>query len=163
MAEGHNTLSGKTMASCEWTDRDLRDATAIVTKSHDDLPSVPVRHRTPAETWSLSRLVLTGFVVAFLGAFLVLPLIVVFVEAFRQGVNVYLAAITDRDALAAIKLTLGVAGAAITINTAFGLAAAWCLGKFRFPGRQFIIALIDLPISVSPVVVGLMLVLVTFW
>lgn len=148
------------MVSCELTDRGLQNGPGVLDRAHDDLPSVPVRHQTPAATGSLSRLLLTGIVVAFLGTFLVLPLIVVFVEAFRHGVTVYLAALTDRDALAAIRLTLFVAVAAITINTAFGLAAAWCLGKFRFPGRQLIIALIDLPISVSPVVVGLLLVLV---
>jgi len=148
------------MASFECVSLDLPDVTGIAMGKNGDVPEGSVQRRARPATWSWTSVALTGIVIVFLGTFLVLPLIVVFVEAFRQGVRVYLAAISDPEALTAIKLTLCVAVMALTINTGFGLAAAWCLGKFRFPGRQLITALIDLPISVSPVVVGLLLVLV---
>ena len=91
--------------------------------------------------------------------FLLLPLITVFYEALRKGWDVYLAAIVDPDALSAIKLTLIAAAIAVPLNVAFGIAAAWALAKFEFRGKQFLITLIDLPFSVSPVVAGLVYVL----
>lgn len=98
--------------------------------------------------------------VAILSLFLVLPLVLVLVEAFRKGLRVYWAAVTDPQALAALRLTLAVTAAVLVMNTVFGLAAAWCLAKFRFWGRNVLVGLIDLPISISPVIVGLLLVLV---
>lgn len=148
------------MASFESVNTDLQNIAGIAGKAQTESSSGHLIPRARPATWSGTSLVLTGIVVVFLGTFLVLPLIVVFVEAFRQGGRVYLAAISDPEALTAIRLTLFVALSALGLNTAFGLAAAWCLGKFRFAGRQIITALIDLPISVSPVVVGLLLVLV---
>ncbi|WP_395665928.1 sulfate ABC transporter permease subunit CysW [Methylocella sp.] len=95
----------------------------------------------------------------FLALFLFFPLVVVFAEAFRNGLRAYFAALVEPDALAAMKLTLLVAAIAVPANVVFGLAAAWAVAKFRFPGRSLLVTLIDLPFSVSPVVAGLMFVL----
>ncbi len=103
--------------------------------------------------------ILIAVTVVFLALFLILPLAVVFYEAFRNGASAYLAALVEPDARAAIWLTLLVAAIAVPANLAFGVAAAWAIAKFRFPGRSFLITLIDLPFSVSPVVAGLMYVL----
>jgi len=106
------------------------------------------------------RRALVAIALAFLGLFLVLPLAVVFGEALRKGVGVYVAAITDPDALAALRLTLLAAGIAVPVNVAIGLAAAWSIAKFDFRGKSVVLALIDLPFSVSPVIAGLIVVLV---
>jgi sulfate/thiosulfate transport system permease protein len=105
------------------------------------------------------RGVLMALALGFLGLFLLLPLILVFTEALRKGWDVYLQAISEPDAWAAIRLTLGVSALALPINLAFGVAAAWAITRFRFRGKQFLITLIDLPFSVSPVVAGLLFVL----
>ncbi|MFH3479597.1 sulfate ABC transporter permease subunit CysW [Xanthobacter variabilis] len=105
------------------------------------------------------RVALTALALAFLGLFIGLPLVAVFVEAFKRGVPAYLEALADPDALAAIRLTLEVAAISVAANLVFGLAASWAIAKFEFPGKSVIISLIDLPFSVSPVVVGLMFVL----
>ena len=104
--------------------------------------------------WSL-----IGAALVFLGFFLFLPLILVFYEAFKDGVAVYIAAIREPVALAAVRLTLLVAFIAVPINFLFGLAAAWAIAKFRFRGKNVLITLIDLPFSVSPVISGIMFVL----
>jgi len=96
---------------------------------------------------------------AFLALFLVLPLATVFVEASRQGVTPYLAAIRQPEALAAIRLTLIVAAIAVPLNVVFGVAAAWAMTRFEFRGKALLGALIDLPFSVSPVISGLVYVL----
>jgi sulfate transport system permease protein len=88
-----------------------------------------------------------------------LPLITVFVEAFKKGVGVYIASITEKDALSALRLTLLTAAIAVPLNTVFGIAAAWAITKFRFRGKNALITLIDLPFSVSPVIAGLIYVL----
>ena len=106
------------------------------------------------------RRLLLGFVLLFLSTFLLLPLVAVFTEALRKGWQVYLAALVEPDALAAIKLTLTVAIIAVPLNLVFGVAAAWSITKFEFRGKQLLITLIDLPFSVSPVVAGLIYVLV---
>ncbi|HJV94993.1 MAG TPA: sulfate ABC transporter permease subunit CysW, partial [Albitalea sp.] len=106
------------------------------------------------------RWTLIGVALAFLALFLFMPLAVVFVEALKKGVGVYFAAITDPDALSAIKLTLIAAGISVPLNLAFGLAAAWCIAKFDFRGKNLLLTLIDLPFSVSPVISGLIYVLV---
>jgi len=108
----------------------------------------------------LARWALIGLAAAFLGLFLVLPLVAVFVEALRKGWAVYLAALVEPDALAAIKLTLLAAAIAVPLNTVFGVAAAWAIAKFEFRGKNVLITLIDLPFSVSPVISGLIFVLV---
>ncbi|WP_083300833.1 sulfate ABC transporter permease subunit CysW [Jeongeupia sp. USM3] len=105
------------------------------------------------------RILLTGIALAFIGIFLVVPLVSVFVEAFRQGWQLYLAALVEPDAVSAIKLTLITAAIAVPLNLIFGLTAAWSIAKFEFRGKSFLITLIDLPFAVSPVVAGLIYVL----
>lgn len=109
----------------------------------------------PWVKWTLITIALV-----FLLLFLVLPLAAVFAEAFRKGVDAYLAGIREPDAISAIKLTLITALIAVPLNLVFGVAAAWCIAKFEFRGKAFLVTLIDLPFSISPVVVGLMYVLV---
>lgn len=96
--------------------------------------------------WLLISLALT-----FLSLFLFLPLVSVFFEAFKRGWDVYLAAITEPDAVSAIKLTLIAAGISVPLNLVFGVAAAWAIAKFDFRGKSVLLTLIDLPFSVSPV------------
>ncbi|MCM3601193.1 sulfate ABC transporter permease subunit CysW [Robertmurraya korlensis] len=96
---------------------------------------------------------------AFLGLFLFLPLITVFIQAFAKGVNVYIEAITNPEALSAIKLTILVALIAIPLNAIFGIASAWAITKFQFRGKNILITLIDLPFAVSPVIAGLVFIL----
>ncbi|UXY15910.1 sulfate ABC transporter permease subunit CysW [Chitiniphilus purpureus] len=105
------------------------------------------------------RYLLTGIALTFIALFLVVPLISVFAEALKQGWGLYLAALTEPDALSAIKLTLITALIAVPLNLVFGVAAAWSIAKFEFRGKSFLITLIDLPFSVSPVVAGLIYVL----
>jgi sulfate transport system permease protein len=105
------------------------------------------------------RAVLMTIALAFLVIFLLMPLLAVFVEALRQGLGAYLAGITEPDALAAIRLTLLVAAIAVPLNVVFGIAAAWAIAKFEFKGKSLLTTLIDLPFSVSPVIAGLVYVL----
>ncbi|WP_410209667.1 sulfate ABC transporter permease subunit CysW [Aquirhabdus sp.] len=107
----------------------------------------------------LRGLILTISLVFFVSC-LLLPLILVFVEAFRNGWQTYLQAIVDPETMSAVKLTLLTAVIAVPLNVIFGIAAAWAIAKFQFRGKAFLTTLIDLPFSVSPVVAGLMLVLV---
>jgi len=106
------------------------------------------------------RLTLIGIALAFLSLFLFLPLVTVFYEALKKGWDVYLAAITEPDAWSAIKLTLIAAAISVPLNMVFGVAAAWCIAKFEFRGKSVLLTLIDLPFSVSPVISGLIYVLV---
>jgi sulfate transport system permease protein len=106
-----------------------------------------------------ARLALIATALGFFVIFLLLPLIVVFAEAFRQGVGVYWAAITQPEALAAIRLTLLTALIVVPLNAAFGVAAAWAITKFDFAGKNLLITLIDLPFSISPVIGGMVFVL----
>jgi sulfate transport system permease protein len=96
---------------------------------------------------------------AFLGLFVGLPVVTVFVEAFRNGARGYLDAIKEPDTIAAIKLTLLTAAIVVPLNVVFGVAAAWLISKYRFPGKSALLTLIDLPFSVSPVIAGLIFVL----
>ena len=107
--------------------------------------------------WVRWTLIITG--VLFLALFLVLPLVAVFSEAFRQGVGAYFAALQSPDAQSAIRLTLLVAAIAVPLNVVFGICASWAIAKFEFKGKAFLITLIDLPFSVSPVISGLVYVL----
>src|SRR4051794_4377542 len=106
------------------------------------------------------RRTLIGVSLAFLSLFLFLPLAFVFQQALGKGLDVYWAALVDPNAFAAIKLTLLAAVIAVPLNLVFGIAAAWSIAKFQFPGKSALITLIDLPFSVSPVVAGLIYVLV---
>ncbi|MCM8731940.1 sulfate ABC transporter permease subunit CysW [Hephaestia sp. GCM10023244] len=107
----------------------------------------------------LGRAVLLAIALAFLGVFLVAPLVAVFVEALSKGFAAYTAALVERDALSAVRLTLLVAAISVPLNIIFGLAASWAIAKFDFRGKSLLITLIDLPFSVSPVVSGLIYVL----
>ncbi|MFF2527782.1 sulfate ABC transporter permease subunit CysW [Brevibacillus sp. NPDC058079] len=95
----------------------------------------------------------------FLSLFLILPLVAVFTEAFRQGAEVFVASITEEETLSAVKLTLLVAAISVPLNVTFGIAAAWAIAKFSFPGKNVLLTLIDLPFAVSPVIAGLIFVL----
>ncbi|MFL6710612.1 MAG: sulfate ABC transporter permease subunit CysW [Massilia sp.] len=105
------------------------------------------------------RIVLITIALLFLTLFLFVPLVAVFAEAFKKGWQAYLAAITDPDAVSAIKLTLIAAGIAVPLNLVFGIAASWAIAKFEFRGKSVLLTLIDLPFSVSPVISGLIYVL----
>jgi sulfate transport system permease protein len=105
------------------------------------------------------RWLLTFLALAFLALFLVIPLVAVFAEALKAGVGPYLEAIKEENSLAAIRLTLLVAAIAVPVNVIFGVAAAWAIAKFRFRGRNLLVTLIDLPFAVSPVIAGMMFVL----
>ncbi|PKO82125.1 MAG: sulfate ABC transporter permease subunit CysW [Betaproteobacteria bacterium HGW-Betaproteobacteria-13] len=109
---------------------------------------------TPFVKWLILGVSLTFFVV-----FLLMPLIAVFVEAFRKGWETYITALVEPDALSAIRLTLLAAVISVPLNLVFGVCAAWAIAKFEFRGKQFLITLIDLPFSVSPVIAGLVFVL----
>lgn len=124
-------------------------------------PTSPALHKavvTQESPWA--RWILILLALSFLSLFLLLPLVAVFFEAFRKGWEVYLAAITEPDALAAIRLTLTAAAIAVPLNLIFGIAAAWAIAKFEFHGKSILTSLIDLPFSVSPVVAGLIYVLI---
>ena len=105
------------------------------------------------------RVALIGLALLFVAIFLVVPLVAVFTEALRKGVGPYFAAVADPDARAAIRLTLLAAGIAVPLNLVFGLAASWAVAKFEFRGKALLIALIELPFAVSPVISGLVYVL----
>jgi sulfate transport system permease protein len=119
--------------------------------------SAPV-HITTTDSPVVRRL-LIGAALLFLGAFLILPLAIIFTEAFAKGAKLYFSALREPDALAAVRLTLLVAAIAVPANTIFGLAAAWAIARFEFRGKTILTTLIDLPFSVSPVVSGLVYVL----
>ena len=104
--------------------------------------------------------VLGTFALAVVGGLIVLPLGVVLKEAFAGGVRLWLASVRDPDALSAIRLTLTVTAVAVPLNTVFGVAAAWALTKFKFRGRSLLMSLVDLPFAVSPVIAGLIFILV---
>ena len=110
---------------------------------------------TPLVKWTI-----LGISLLFFAIFLLMPLLAVFVEALRKGWETYAIALTDPDALSAVKLTLLAAVIAVPLNLVFGVAAAWAIAKFEFRGKHFLITLIDLPFSVSPVIAGLIYVLV---
>lgn len=116
----------------------------------------PAVSRAGAAGW---RLALILVAVTFIAFFLVVPLAAVFVEALSKGLATYGAALVEPDALAAIRLTLLVAAISVPLNIVFGLSAAWAIAKFDFPGKSILITFIDLPFSVSPVVAGLIYVL----
>jgi sulfate/thiosulfate transport system permease protein len=129
-----------------------------------DIPMLQPPRRRPrfrsAVTESRSvKLALVAIAFAFLGIFLVMPLIIVFIEAFQKGFLPFREALSDHDTLASIRLTLLVAAISVPLNLVFGIAAAWAIAKFEFKGKAFLITLIDLPFSVSPVISGLVYVL----
>jgi sulfate transport system permease protein len=120
-------------------------------------PVQQVSAATMESAWT--RILLIGIALAFLTLFLFVPLVAVFAEAFKKGWQAYLAAITEPDAWSAVKLTLLTAAIAVPLNLVFGVAAAWTIAKFEFRGKNILLTLIDLPFSVSPVISGLIYVL----
>jgi len=122
-------------------------------------PVAPIEGPRITTERPLVQVTLIGVAVIFLVLFLLLPLAAVFVEALRAGLNTYFATITEPDAVAAIKLTVLVAAIAVPANVVFGLAASWAIAKFEFKGKSVLNTLIDLPFSVSPVISGLIYVL----
>jgi sulfate/thiosulfate transport system permease protein len=121
--------------------------------------SVPGARTRAASEPALIRWVLIGVTLGFLGLFLLVPLAAVFAQAFAKGLGAYLESFRDPDALVAIRLTLLAAGIAVPANLVFGIAAAWAIAKFDFIGKSVLITLIDLPFAVSPVISGLVYVL----
>jgi sulfate transport system permease protein len=114
-----------------------------------------LRKRAPRQGLRWGRFLLIATALAFLAAFLLLPLLVVFAQALSKGAGVYLSAVSDPMAWAAIKLTLLVAAIAVPMNLVFGVVCAWAITKFQFRGKSTLITLIDLPFAVSPVIAGL--------
>jgi sulfate/thiosulfate transport system permease protein len=119
-----------------------------------------VRHRRPTTEPLFVRWLLMFIALAFLGLFLVVPLVAVFVNAFDKGVVYYFHTLSDRMTVSSIKLTLLTAGIVVALNCVFGLAAAWAITKFDFRFKNILITLIDLPFAVSPVIAGLVFVMV---
>jgi sulfate/thiosulfate transport system permease protein len=107
----------------------------------------------------LVRGIVTAAALGFIVLFLIMPLAAVFIEAFSKGLQAYAAAIVEPDAVAALKLTLVATAVAVPLNVIFGVAAGWAMGKFQFRARQLLLTLIDLPFAVSPVIAGLVFVL----
>ncbi len=126
----------------------------MLTKENHNKTAKIATAGSPIVKWTILAI---AFV--FLGLFLFLPLVLVFVEALRKGVGAYLESFHNPDAWAAIRLTLLVAGLTVPCNLVFGIAAAWAIGKFHFVGKSILITLIDLPFAVSPVISGLIYVL----
>jgi sulfate/thiosulfate transport system permease protein len=130
---------------------------AMARDLHEDpLRLHPRRATTESRRW---RLILTTVALTYLAFFLILPLVAVFTEAFRKGPGEFIAALADEEALSAIQLTLFVAAIAVPLNLIFGIAASWAIAKYEFKGKAFLTTLIDLPFSVSPVISGLVFVL----
>ena len=127
----------------------MNAAQSTLSSAQDDLRTEP----------RFIRIVIIVIAVAFLTVFVVLPLVVVFAQAFSKGVGAYFAALADPEALSVIRLTLTVAAISVGLNLVFGVIAAWAISKFDFRGKTFLISLIDLPFSVSPVISGLVFVL----
>jgi sulfate transport system permease protein len=119
---------------------------------------VPSRRAIAEPVWV--RRLLVGAALLFLFVFLILPLAIVFVEAFSAGVAVYFNSFTNPDVWSAIKLSLLTAAIAVPLNTFFGITAAWCIAKYQFRGRSLLLTLVDLPFAVSPVISGLIYVLI---
>lgn len=122
-------------------------------------PELAARWRRATEEPDWVRWSLIGLALAFLALFLVLPLLVVLVGAFEQGMAVWWQAVNEPDALAAVRLSLLVVALVVPVNLVFGVAAAWAIAKFEFPGKPLLISLIDMPFAISPVVVGLIFVI----
>ena len=125
----------------------------------ESVPSAAASRARPRPAAWVPALLIAG-ALAYLALFLFVPLAAVFFEALRKGWEAYAAAVTESDAASAIRLTLLAAAIAVPANLAFGIAAAWAIAKFDFPGKSVLVTLIDLPFSVSPVVSGLIYVLV---
>ncbi|MFO1189101.1 MAG: sulfate ABC transporter permease subunit CysW [Alphaproteobacteria bacterium] len=121
---------------------------------------VATSHQAARRESVTTRIILIGIALGFLGLFLALPLAIIFVEALARGFPAYLDALSDPDSVAAIRLTLLVAAIAVPFNVGVGIAAAWAVAKYEFRGKSWLVTLIDLPFSVSPVIAGLVYILI---
>jgi sulfate transport system permease protein len=130
---------------------------AILQRGADPAARFEARAATREAPWVKWTLIVVALL--FFALFLLMPLVAVFIEALRKGWEAYFAALIEPDALASVRLTLIAAGIAVPLNLVFGVAAAWAIAKFEFRGKHFLITLIDLPFSVSPVIAGLIYVL----
>jgi sulfate/thiosulfate transport system permease protein len=139
------------------TTRKVIKAVVRATSSRSSTSTQAHKKATTDPLWV--RYLCVGVALAFLGLFLLVPVAVVFTEAFKKGAAVYLAAVKDPESFAAIRLTLITAAIAVPLNVVFGLAAAWAIAKFDFKGKSVLITLIDLPFAVSPVIAGVIFVL----
>jgi sulfate transport system permease protein len=138
---------------------DLMDGSVATFDAHPDTVSkFEANPATRDAPWV--KFLVIGVGVTYFVIFLLLPLLAVFTEAFRKGIQTYFEALVEPDALSAIRLTLLAAALSVPLNLIFGVAAAWAIAKFQFPGKNLLITLIDLPFSVSPVVAGLIYMLV---
>jgi sulfate/thiosulfate transport system permease protein len=144
--------------SIEMTLRRERYASRAKPESASEASAASARGNLRTEPRAV-RIVIITIAVTFLSIFVVLPLVVVFAQAFSKGISAYFAALSDPEALSAIRLTLLVAVISVGLNLVFGLIAAWAIAKFEFSGKTLLISLIDLPFSVSPVISGLVFVL----
>ncbi|WP_425915209.1 sulfate ABC transporter permease subunit CysW [Acinetobacter sp. TSRC1-2] len=131
---------------------------SLITNSNALAEKLQSRDATREPTWVRNLLIIIALI--FFLSCLILPLILVFVEAFKQGVAVYFQALINPDTLSAVKLTLLTAAIAVPLNVVFGVAAAWSVAKFNFRGKSILTTIIDIPFSVSPVIAGMMLVLI---
>lgn len=132
---------------------------SVVTSQYSKYNYKVAQSRATSESFWV-RFTLIFISLLFLSLFLFIPLAAVFTEALRKGLDTYFLAITEPDALSAIKLTLIAAGIAVPLNLVFGVSAAWAIAKFEFKGKSFLLTLIDLPFAVSPVIAGLIYVLI---
>ncbi|HTT75750.1 MAG TPA: sulfate ABC transporter permease subunit CysW [Candidatus Binataceae bacterium] len=128
-------------------------------RAPNSIASTPVHFRRATAERPLTRVILIGTALLFLSLFLIIPVIAVFSEALAKGVGVYFASITNPEALSAIRLTLLAAAIAVPLNLVFGLAASWSIARFEFPCKNLLTTLIDLPFAVSPVISGMIYVL----
>ncbi len=131
---------------------------SLITNSNQLAQKLQSRDATREPRWV--RNILISIALIFFLSCLILPLILVFVEAFKEGIAVYFQALINPDTLSAVKLTLLTAVIAVPLNVVFGIAAAWCVAKYQFRGKSILTTIIDMPFSVSPVIAGLMLVLI---
>jgi sulfate/thiosulfate transport system permease protein len=131
--------------------------TGEVTLAVAAMPATHLREATEEQPWV--RLLITGVALLFLGIFLFIPLVAVFTESLGEGIHVYLSSISSSEARSAIKLTLLTAAIAVPLNLVFGVMAAWAITRFQFHGRSLLTTLIDLPFAVSPVISGMIFVL----
>ena len=136
----------------------LQRSRVASSREAERVPLTSARGNTRTEPKAV-RIAIITIAVTFLSVFVVLPLVVIFAQAFAKGIGAYLAALSEPEALSAIRLTLLVAAISVGLNLVFGLIAAWAIAKFEFPAKTFLISLIDLPFSVSPVISGLIFVL----
>ena len=138
---------------------DTLQGSPVIQSQYSNYQTKVTRSRATSEP-RLVRWLLIATVLVFLSLFLIVPLVAVFTEALRKGFDTYIAALVDPDALSSIKLTFIAAMIAVPLNLVFGVAAAWAIAKFEFKGKSILITLIDLPFAVSPVIAGLIYVLI---